>query len=135
LKNLISNKFIFENTLLLMMKLSLAKTWATKSTVTWTIVLRGSEQAANLAQILRCIIWVLVVMGPGQNVLIQVGSGLFFVARLGSTIFRLGLGLKISPKNIKFSIFFPSDKKNQVKKYPGQRQVSLINYCSKVCLF
>jgi len=37
---------------------------------------------------------------------------------------------KISPKNVKFSIFFPSFQKKillgRVKKYPGQRQISLL---------
>jgi len=38
-----------------------------------------------------------VVMGPGQKIFTQVGSGQFFVARVGSAIHGLGLNLENFP--------------------------------------
>jgi len=56
-------------------------------------------------------------MGPGQKFLIQVGSGQFFMARVGSgQPFMVWVRIrKISPKNVKFSIFFPSGQKKSLR--------------------
>jgi len=59
-------------------------------------------------------------MGLVQKILTQVGSGQFFVARVGSAIYGLVLIL---------GFFFSFEKKKSlrgwVKKYPGQRRVGL----------
>jgi len=71
-------------------------------------------------------------MGPGQKFLTRVGSGQFFVPQVGSgQPFMVWVRIwKISPKNVKFfNIFHFWSKKiasGQVRKYPGQSQVSLL---------
>jgi len=69
------------------------------------------------------------VTGPGQKFLTQVGSGQFFVAQVGSGQPFMVWVWKISPKTVKFSIFFLSEKNissDRVKKYLGQRKVGLL---------
>jgi len=67
-------------------------------------------------------------MGPGQKFLTWVGSGQFFVAQVGSAIF--GLGLENFPQKSQIFQFFSFRVKKissgQVKKYSGQRWVSLL---------
>jgi len=55
-----------------------------------------------------------LVMGPGQNILTQIGLGQFLAARVGSDqpLMVWVWIRKISPKNIKFFNFFPFGKKN-----------------------
>jgi len=71
-------------------------------------------------------------MGPGQKILTWVGSGQFFVARVGSgQPFMVWVRIrKISPKTVKFFIFFPFGSKKiasgQVGKYLGQSRVGLL---------
>jgi len=52
-------------------------------------------------------------MGPGQKLLTRVGS--IFCGSCQVAILGLGLGLEISPKNIKFFNFFSSDKKKYLQ--------------------
>jgi len=54
-----------------------------------------------------------IAMGPGQNSLIRVGSGQPSMVWVW----------KISPKNVKLFIFYPS---GFFKQYPGQKRVSLL---------
>jgi len=73
-----------------------------------------------------------LVKGPGQNLLIRVGSDQFFVARvgLGQTFIVWVWILKISSKNVKFFNFLPFGSKKialgRVRKYPGQSRVGLL---------
>jgi len=64
----------------------------------------------------------ILVMGPGQNFLPQVGSGQPFKVWVWISI--------ISPKNVKFFNFFPSVSKQiasgQVRKYPGWSRIGLL---------
>jgi len=59
------------------------------------------------------------------------------VAQVGSGQPSMVWVWKISPKNVKFSIFFPSDKKNLFRlgqKVPGSMDGQPLIYCrSKVC--
>jgi len=66
-------------------------------------------------------------MGPGQKFLTWLGSGHFLWLGLGQPL--MVWVRKISPKNVKFFNFFPSGQKissGRVKKYQGQRRVSLL---------
>jgi len=73
-------------------------------------------------------------MGPGQKFLTRVGSGQFFVVRVGvrSAIYCLGSNLE----NFPFQFFFPSGKKNLFgsgQKVPGSKAGWPLIYCgSKV---
>jgi len=67
-----------------------------------------------------------VVTGPGQK----------FLTRVGSAIYGLGLNFENFPKNVNFSIFFPSGQKNCFglgRKVPGSKLGRPLIYCgSKV---
>jgi len=79
-------------------------------------------------------------MGPGQIFLTQVGSGQIFVARVGSgqpSLVCVWIW-KISPKTVKFFIFFALQVKKNVlgsgQKVPGSEPGWPLIYCgSKVC--
>jgi len=73
-------------------------------------------------------------MGPDENFLTQVGPGQLFVARVGSCRVQLSMlwVWKISLKNVKFSIFFPSGKKylfGLVQKVPRSKAGQPLIYC------
>jgi len=68
-----------------------------------------------------------IEMGSGQ--IFELGRVNFFLCAVGSGKPSLVWVWKISPENAKFSIFFPSGQKiscGQIKKYLGQRRVSLL---------
>jgi len=64
-------------------------------------------------------------MGPDQNFLTRVN---FLWLGSGQTTLVWDWVWEISPKNVKFFNFFPFKKisSDRVKKYPGQRRVSLL---------
>jgi len=79
-----------------------------------------------------------LVMGPDQKILTRVGSGQFFVARVGR-VSHLWFGIEFQKFPLKmsnFSIFFPSGQKNLLwsgRKVPGSKPGQPLIYCgSKV---
>jgi len=64
-------------------------------------------------------------MGPGQKILTQVGLGQFFMARVGSAIYGLGLNLENFPLKYQIFQFFSLQAKKNLfglgQKVPGSK--------------